>query len=215
MKIPVFTLAGKSSDAWNFAESVLGKYNEALLAQALRIYESNSHQKTHKVLTRGEVDGSTKKIYRQKGTGNARHGAKYAPIFVGGGIAHGPTGVRPENLILPKKMKRKSLATALLGKLQEGSLVGLAEIKKATGKTSAAVSFLSTTTSHPKDSVLLITEGSAPTLFRMVRSLQGVTMKRASLVNAFDLVSHDKVVLTKKAFDSLISRTQALKAKTI
>ena len=117
MNIPVFDIKGKELKAWSVEDNVFGKANTAILSQAVRVYTSNSHQKTSKVKTRGEVQGSTRKIYRQKGTGNARHGAKYAPIFVGGGIAHGPKGVRPENMILPKAMRRRALAAAMQTKM--------------------------------------------------------------------------------------------------
>jgi len=207
MKINVFNFSGDALKPWDFSEKVLGNLNPKLLAQALRIYSSNSHQKTHKVKSRGEVDGSTRKIYRQKGTGNARHGAKYAPIFVGGGIAHGPTGDRPENLILPKKMKRKALASALLLKMNQSELHGFAGTNLVSGKTSAASKFLTTVAHHPQSSVLLVTQAASPKLLQMVGNLQGVTLKRANLVNAYDLISHDKVVLTKKALDSIVARS--------
>lgn len=207
MKIDVYSINGKSQDAWDLDIKVLGKSSPALLAQALRVYESNSHQGTSSVKTRGEVVGSTKKIYRQKGTGNARHGAKYAPVFVGGGIAHGPKSIRPDNLRLSKAMRRRSLASAILVKLGEKSISGLTGLKKATGKTSAAATLLATVAGHPKNKVLIITKNAQPMLFRMVRSLQGVTIKRASLINAYDLIASDHIVTTKTAYDALVART--------
>lgn len=207
MKINVYSISGKSQDSWELDLKVLGKLNPALLAQALRVYESNSHQGTSSVKTRGEVNGSTKKIYRQKGTGNARHGAKYAPVFVGGGIAHGPKSIRPENLRLSKAMRRRSLASAILTKLNEKSVSGLTDLKKATGKTSTAATLLATVARHPKNKVLVITKNAQPLLFRMVRSLQGVTIKRSSLINAYDLIANDHIVTTKSAYDSLVART--------
>lgn len=207
MKIDVYSINGKSQDAWDLDIKVLGKSSPALLAQALRVYESNSHQGTSSVKTRGEVAGSTKKIYRQKGTGNARHGAKYAPVFVGGGIAHGPKSIRPDNLRLSKAMRRRSLASAILVKLGEKSISGLTGLKKATGKTSAAATLLATVAGHPKNKVLIITKNAQPMLFRMVRSLQGVTIKRASLINAYDLIASDHIVTTKTAYDALVART--------
>lgn len=214
MKIKVYDLQAKELTPWEFDPQVLGADNTALLAQAVRIYESNTHQKTSQVKTRGEVVGSTRKIYRQKGTGNARHGAKYAPIFVGGGIAHGPTGVRPHNLMLPKRMRRRALAVALLNKLQSGELALVKGVTGAAGKTSAGAQLLRTTSNHPASTVLLVTLYAATSLYRMVHNLQGVTMKRASLINAYDLVAHDQIVITKQALASLISRIQS-KPKTI
>ncbi len=213
MKINVFTITGKTESPWELDLKVLGKLNPALLSQALRVYESNSHQGTSAVKTRGEVNGSTKKIYRQKGTGNARHGAKYAPVFVGGGIAHGPKSIRPDNLKLSKAMRRRSLASAILVKLNEESVTGLVNIKAATGKTSSAVKLLSTVANHPKNKVLLVTKNEQPLLFRMVRSLQGVTIKRSALVNAYDLIAHDRIVTTKSAYDALVERTIAVTSK--
>ena len=207
MNIPVFDIKGKALEAWKVEDKVFGAGNPALLSQAVRIYTSNSHQKTSKVKTRGEVQGSTRKIYRQKGTGNARHGAKYAPIFVGGGIAHGPKGVRPENMILPKTMRRKALAAAMHLKLNEKAISGISGVKTFSGKTSAIVALLSTVASHPKNSVLVVTSGTASALYAATLNLQGVSMKRASLVNAYDLVAATHLIVTKKALSTITERS--------
>ncbi len=207
MNIPVYDLKGKSIEAWKIEDGVFGKGNTALLSQAVRIYTSNSHQKTSRVKTRGEVQGSTRKIYRQKGTGNARHGAKYAPIFVGGGIAHGPKGVQPENMILPKTMRRRALAAAMAAKLQDSAISGLSGVKTFAGKTATIVKLLATIATHPKNSVLIVTAGKASPLYLSIGNLQGVSMKRASLVNAYDLVACDHLILTKKALSTITERS--------
>lgn len=199
--------------AWTLEEGVFGKENTAILAQATRIYISNSHQKTSKVKTRGEVQGSTRKIYRQKGTGNARHGAKYAPIFVGGGIAHGPKGIQPENMVLPKNMKRRALAAAMQTKLASSSVSGLSGLKEFTGKTSSAVKLLSSVATHPKNSVLIVTDGKASSLYLSISNLQGVSMKRASLVNAYDLISTNHLIVTKQALSTITARVMTAKGK--
>jgi large subunit ribosomal protein L4 len=206
MNIPVYNTKGKSLEAWKLEDKLFGEQNQAILAQAVRIYTSNSHQKTSKVKTRGEVQGSTRKIYRQKGTGNARHGAKYAPIFVGGGIAHGPKGVRPENMILPKAMRRAALAAAMQVKLSDKSISGLSGVKKFSGKTASMVNLLSTVARHPAKSVLLVTNQKATPLYLALGNLQGVSMKRAALVNALDLISADHLILTKQALATITQR---------
>lgn len=209
MQIPVYDMTGKKIESgWTLDAKLFGAENVALLAQATRVYEGNAHQKTHKVKTRGEVDGSTRKIYRQKGTGNARHGARYAPIFVGGGIAHGPSGVRPENLVLPRGMRRRAFAVALAEKLEGKAVSGVTGVGHADGKTSSAARLLSAVANHPKAKVLVITAGRADLLYRSVVNLQGATMKRASLVNAYDVVSADHVVATKKALDEIVARVK-------
>ncbi len=216
MQIPVYDLKGKEIKSWKIEGKSFGKESPVLLAQAIRVYVSNAHQKTSKVKTRGEVTGSTRKIYRQKGTGNARHGAKYAPIFVGGGIAHGPTGVRPENMVLPKAMRKRALATAIMLKLEEKSISGLTGVKAFSGKTKEAAKLLASIATHPKKSVLVITEAKADKLYSSLMNLQGVNMKRASLVNAYDLVSSDHLVVTEKALKTITLRTaSSKKAKSV
>jgi len=94
------------------------KASDKLLSQYVYVYLNNLKKGRHKTKTRGEVAGSTRKIYRQKGTGRARHGDIKAPIFVGGGVAFGPTG-QYRRLKLTKKMRRKALFYALSLKLKE------------------------------------------------------------------------------------------------
>ena len=103
------------------------------MAQAVRVYEDRRHLGLAKAKTRAEIDRTKKKWYKQKGTGGARHGARSAPIFVGGGVAHGPKGVK-RTLVIPVKMKRKALAVALSLKAKEAAVVlvdGLDTLKKA------------------------------------------------------------------------------------
>ncbi|MEI6690522.1 MAG: 50S ribosomal protein L4 [bacterium] len=208
MKLTVYdTIGQKSTAILELDPKVFGeKVNTALLAQAIRIYTENSHQGTSKVKTRGEVNGSTRKIYRQKGTGNARHGAKYAPIFVGGGVAHGPTGVRTDPLILPQKMRKAALASALLLKVQDESIIGLKDANKADGKTGSVIKLLSNATNHPKRKVLVITKGKTEKLFQSLQNIQNVMMKRASLVSAFDIIAADKLLITKLGLSELVGR---------
>src|SRR3989338_7040764 len=135
MNVPVYSMVGTSSGTLALPKEFFGaKVNKALLTQALRVYISN--QKTHpgSTKTRGEVKGSTAKIYRQKGTGRARHGAIRAPIFVGGGITFGPKP-RDVRLTLSKKMKKAALLSAFSLKMREKEILGLSGIDKASGKT--------------------------------------------------------------------------------
>src|SRR3989344_4073637 len=93
ISVPAFSITGESLKVVTLPVKVFGvKADPALLAQAVRIYLGNQRKSSAKTKTRAEVEGSTRKIYRQKGTGRARHGSIRAPIFVGGGIAHGPDG---------------------------------------------------------------------------------------------------------------------------
>ena len=131
-KIDVFSAKGVKKEAVNLPKGFIEEENPALLAQAIRVYEGRLHRGLSKVKTRGEVVASKRKIYRQKGTGKARHGALSAPIFVGGGKAHGPKGIK-RKLELPKKMRRKAVGVALGAKVKDGKLVvveGISSLKK-------------------------------------------------------------------------------------
>jgi large subunit ribosomal protein L4 len=131
-KLNVFSAKGVKKQAVNLPKDFIEKENPALLAQAIRVYEGRRHPGLSKIKTRGEVVASKRKIYRQKGTGRARHGALSAPIFVGGGKAHGPKGIK-RKLELPKKMRKKVVGVALGQKVKNGDLLvvdGLSSLKK-------------------------------------------------------------------------------------
>jgi len=121
MKINTYTSKGTKATVHDLPKDWEEKANDVLLAQAIRVYESAIHPGLSKVKTRGEVSYSTRKIYRQKGTGYARHGDRGAPIFVKGGVAHGPTGVK-RKLTLPKKMREKALKITLTLKAKQNEL---------------------------------------------------------------------------------------------
>lgn len=132
MKLNVYSVKGVKKTSVNLPKNFQEKENLVLLAQALRVYEAGRHPGLSKTKSRGEVTASKRKIYRQKGTGRARHGAKSAPIFVGGGVTHGPRGVK-RKLDLPKKVRRKALKIALTLKSKDGQLLvidGLSKLKK-------------------------------------------------------------------------------------
>jgi len=108
------------------------KENMILLSQAIRVYTDKRHPGKPRTLTRGEVDRTKRKVYRQKGTGGARHGARSAPIFVGGGKAHGPTGIK-RKLKLSKNLSQKALWLALSRKAEEKKVIvvkGISSLKK-------------------------------------------------------------------------------------
>ncbi len=207
MKIKVYDHTGKELEALELKPSLFGsKPNQQLLAQALRVYLANFHQRTSKVKSRGEVVGSRRKIWRQKGTGNARHGDRYAPIFVGGGIAHGPKGIKAKNLVLPKKMKRQALATALLFKLKDSNFSLIKDFAKLKPKTSALANLLAKVAQHPKSKVLIVADKHHPNLYFGAQNLQGVAVKRANLINAYDVVFFDKIIASPQSLDIIKTR---------
>src|SRR3990167_4620035 len=105
-KADTYSSKGTKQEGVNLPKALFGeKQNDKLLAQAIHVYRDRQHLGNSKVKTRGEVTATTRKWYRQKGTGRARHGAVSAPLFVGGGVAHGPKGINRHNLRLNAKLQ--------------------------------------------------------------------------------------------------------------
>lgn len=203
LSVPVYSLAGKESGNLELPKEIFGaKVNQQLLAQALRVYLSNQKGHFSSTKTRGEVAGSTRKIFKQKGTGHARHGSIKAPIFVGGGIALGPK-FRKVVLTLPKKMKQKALTSALSVKFQSQEIIGLEGLEKASGKTSQIQSLLNTL---GKKDVLILADKKEDKAFRAVRNLPTAEILAADQVSLLDIIKHQTLVLTQEAVGKLQSR---------
>ena len=131
----VFDLYGKFVEKIQFPKEIFGaKENPKLVSQAVRVYLNNQRRGTASTKSRGEVRISTRKIWRQKGLGRARHGAKSAPIFVGGGVAFGPKP-RDFSLNLNKKMRKAALFAVLSSKQKDGEIRVLKNLEKIEPKT--------------------------------------------------------------------------------
>ena len=177
------------------------KENEALLAQAMRVYEAKLHSGLAKVKTRGEVKASKRKIWRQKGTGKARHGARSAPIFVGGGKAHGPTGLKRQ-LTLPRKMRQKALNVALSMKAKAGLIVVVDDIS-SWKKTSQAQNFINEVVSKEKETkdgqratfVLADNNLSAKLVLRNIPNVEVISFKN---INAHHVFFGGKLIFDKE-----------------
>lgn len=204
LTIEVFNIDGKSSGKITLAPEIFGeKVNKKLIAQAVRVYQANKRQGNASTKTRGEVDGSTRKIYRQKGTGNARHGSVRAPIFVKGGIVHGP---RPRDfgLELPKKMKRKALFSILSGKLADGEIKVLSGFETIAPKTRQFVSFVEKLAlADGKKKLLLIAPDNFENARRASRNIEGISSTSALRLNALDVISSKYLLFTKEAITEM------------
>lgn len=204
---------GLAADIYNLDGEVVGKASlpaeifavkvtPQLVAQAIRVYQANERLGTHSSKTRSEVAGSTRKIYRQKGTGRARHGAITAPIFIGGGAAHGPKP-RDYSLTLSQKMKTKALFAVLTDKLQSGKVKiirGLEKIETKTKKMDKALVNLKLSENKRKNAdILLITPASFENVRLAGRNLSYLTIEDAKLLNSFKVISHKDVVFMEEA----------------
>lgn len=202
LSAPVYSLLGaKSSTSISLPKEIFGvEVNQDLLSQAMRVYLNNQKAHNAHTKTRAEVSMTGAKWFRQKGTGRARHGAKSAPIFVGGGVALGPKN-RRIRLELPAKMRQAALKSALSLRVKEGELLGLSGLDKSTGKTKEMANLVDKLT---KSSVLLIGEGEQAK--RAVRNLPKMEMKSPEILSVLDVVKYKTVLLTKEAVEKLESR---------
>ncbi|MDP1721914.1 MAG: 50S ribosomal protein L4 [Candidatus Gottesmanbacteria bacterium] len=201
--VPVHGIDGKSVGTIAIPAELFGaKINNALVAQAVRVYLANQREGGAATKTRGQVEGSTRKIYRQKGTGRARHGGIRAPIFVGGGITFGPHP-RDYHLDLPQKMKRAALASALTSAKLEGKLMvidGLGGLSKTKAMAAALQA------NGVKGSTLLIVGSDAKLTTRVSRNIADIDILSAQNLHAYVVLSHQTLVFMKEAIAVLKSR---------
>ena len=205
MKLATYTKTGaQSKTSLTVKNGVFNAVvNQKLLAQGIRVYLANQRQGTSKVKTRSEVARTKKKWYKQKGTGNARHGSQNAPIFVGGGVAHGPNGLAEWKLKLSKRLRGQALITALSA--QKSNIIVCDGINDLSGKTKDAVKLLAKLT-ESKDKVLVVlTEPKAETLHSL-HNLEKVMISRADRLNIYEVSLADKIILTSEAVKNLEER---------
>ncbi|MCH7729917.1 50S ribosomal protein L4 [Patescibacteria group bacterium] len=205
IRVNLYTAKGIKKSSINLPKKFSEKENFVLLAQALRVYEARKHPGLSKVKSRGEVSLTTRKLYRQKGTGRARHGARSAPIFVGGGVAHGPKGVKRE-LSLPKKMRQKALNIALSLKAQNGEVVavsGLDTLKKTKEAKKLIDSLLAKEKKEGKKTTFVLSEASKNASLAL-RNIKGVAIVDFKSLNAYQVYFGGVLVVDKKA----IAKTQ-------
>lgn len=182
--------------------------NPLLLAKYIRVYQANQRQGTVLTKTRGEVTGSTRKIYRQKGTGRARHGDIKAPIFVGGGIAHGPKP-RDFSLKMNKKEKRKVLFFTLSLKNKEGKMLiiddSVLKIEPKTKNGEALLNKLTGNKDGKREKVLIIfPKLEENNLITATRNLPQVSFLAVDNLNGYEILKNDWLIFLKSSLEKLI-----------
>lgn len=201
LSISVYSLTGRSAGSLTLPKEIFGaKVNKQLLSQAVRVYITNQTNFLAKTKTRGEIKASKAKIYRQKGTGRARHGAISAPIFVGGGIVFGPK-VRKVRLDLPQRMKKAALISALSAKLAGKEIKGLSGLGKASGKTKEMAKLVEKLVAAK--SALIVTKEKMDNVVRGAGNIPGVDVLPVNLLNAYEVLKHETILLTKDAVERL------------
>jgi large subunit ribosomal protein L4 len=183
--------------------SLGGMVKNRLMHAATVMYHANTRAGTHCTKSRSEVAGSTKKLYRQKGTGRARAGNRKAGQRKHGGIIHGPKP-RKYGFEMPKKQRRAALNSAVLGKIKDNEVQILDSFGLTDVKTKAMNEVLKATGLVKKDertSLLILTDGIDKNVYLSSRNLEGVEVMPVQDVNAREIIVHKMVVFTKAAYD--------------
>jgi len=204
MKLDVIKLDGKKAGSVDLGDEIYGLEPRAdILHRVVRWQRNNAQAGTHKVKTRSETSYSTKKIYRQKGTGGARHGSRNAPIFRGGGIYKGPTP-RSHGHELTKKFRKLGLKHALSSKAATGNLVILDEASAKDAKTGALAK-------QVKDlgwKRALIIDGATldENFVVATRNIDTIDVLPTMGANVYDILKSDTLVITKAGIEALEAR---------
>ena len=203
MKLDVIKLDGGTAGSIELNEALFGLEPRAdILHRVVRWQRAKAQAGTHSVLTRAEVSYSTKKIYRQKGTGGARHGSKKAPIFRHGGVVKGPIP-RSHAHDLPKQVRALGLRHALSAKAKAGELVILDVATMAEAKTA----ILAKQVSELGWKRVLIIDASVDENFALAaRNIEGVDVLPTMGANVYDILKRDTLVITKAGVEALEAR---------
>ncbi len=197
MRVPVRSPSGEIVGEIQLNDSVFGQTpNEAVVHQALVRQLANARQGNASTKTRGEVSGSTAKLFRQKGTGRARQGSIRSPLRRGGGVILGP---RPRSYrqAMPKKMRRLALKSVLSAKAAEGNLVVVDEFRLEKPKTKDMVRILEAL--GVGSSALIVTPEKDESVVKSAGNIEGVKTLPAHVLNVADLLSHNDLVMTVEA----------------
>ena len=207
LSISIYDIDGKEQRTVELPKEVFAvKVKPSLLAQAVRVYLVNQRQGNVKVKTRSEVIGSTRKIYRQKGTGKARHGAIKAPIFVGGGVAHGPKQ-KDYNLKFNKKERKLALYGVLSSKLKEKKIFGLDE-KTLTmkPKTKTVVNFLKELKLIGKNNLMVLKKMETNNLVLAMRNIPNLTFVDLNSLNTYMVLKSSSLIFVENALEVFKSK---------
>ena len=208
--VDVVNLEGKKVGQVDLADSVFGaEVNQHLLHEASRWYLNGLRRGTHKTMEKSEVSGAGRKLWRQKGTGRARIGSIRSPLWRHGGTVHGPRP-RTYEYALPKKMLLGALRSALSAKLAEEKLTVVDTFQLESHKTKSFRQALDKLDKETR-TLLLVENGTNLNLERASRNLEGVKLVPATALEPYDLLRHERLVLSKDAAAKLSRALSAIK----
>ncbi len=204
MKINVIDISSKASGTTNLSDAIFGLEPRKDILHRTVVYQlAKKRAGTHKVKNRAEITATTKKMYKQKGTGSARHGSKKVPQFRGGGRAFGPHP-RDHSIKLTKKFRKLALRHALSSKLKDGNIIILSEAKLSKPKTSLLVKNLQ---KLAVDSALFIDAKEFDKNFELATmNIPNIDILPVQGINVYDMLKRDKLFITKAALKEIEGR---------
>jgi large subunit ribosomal protein L4 len=203
VKVKCYNNAGKAEDAISLSGALFeSEYDDASLYYAVVDHFHQKRQNNAKVKNKGEVSGSGKKPWRQKGTGRARVGTKRSPLWVGGGITFGPHR-KEYNFKVNKKIKRNALNTAISKRVADGRFVVIDEEKFDAPSTKVVAGALKSIGIYG-NKILMLYNGDDKNFFKSCRNISGLHIIPAKHVNAYEVLRNDWVVVTKEAVGALL-----------
>jgi len=207
MNTVVYNAQGKETGNTNLPDAVFAlPWNADLVHQVVVAMEANARTPIAHVKMRGEVSGTGKKPWKQKGTGRARHGSRRSPIWVGGGVAHGPRNDKDYSQKINKKMAKKALHTVLSAKLRDGELMIVNTLSVDAPKTTWAKDVLKALSSvkgfdgvstRRKNAVLIATGGKNDAVYKSFGNFGNVAIEEARNLNPVDALRYKYIILTE------------------
>jgi len=204
LEVPVYNTSGEKVESLQVDEAAFGgQVNTALLKQAIVAYHANRRQGSATTRSRGQVIGSTRKLFRQKGTGNARRGARRTNVVRGGGVAFGKSP-RNHGKRMPRKMRRAALDSAILAKILGEELMVVDGLKMEAPRTREMASVLRNL--DVDRSCLLALAERDQNIYLSARNIPDLTVRIAEELNAFDVATRQKMLVTRDAMQALLGQ---------
>lgn len=211
LKLDIYNKEGKVISNIDLSKEIFdGKVNEKVLYYYINAYNANQRQGNACVKDRSMVAGSSKRPWKQKGTGSARAGSRKSPIWRGGGVTFGPIP-RSYRIDLPVKVKKVALLSALRAKLKESKLFIIDEFKIDAPKTKKMILILDKL--KLGSNVLIATDKKDEMVLKSASNIKKTEVRECANLNAYDVLLHDKVLITKDAVKLLEKKLQGIKKK--
>ena len=207
MKLQAINMNGKKTENVELSDRIFSlKINDNIIRSIVDWQLSHFKARTAKTKQRNEIKGSTAKIYAQKGTGGARHSSRKAPLFVGGGVAHGPKGAVYKVKKINKKIKKIGLLQLLSQKNKIKSLFVVEDFKKEISKTKLFNQFLEK--NKLQDSLLISDKNSITKIIKSARNIRNLKIVEQEGTNVYDLLKYKNVIFTLSSIKSLQERLE-------